>query len=261
MNQPSRLRLAGVVALFLLSFLLPAKLALPYGRLDWARFSAGYYDPPEYNLLINAGGPQVVDSQGAVWLADQPFAPGGWGYVGAGAHVNTTTQPIGHTNDPTLFQTQRANMTEYRVTLPRGRYRVFLGFAELQFPNRGQRKFNVAVEGQSWLSAYDIVKERGFLEAQDEHDDFFVLDNQLNVQFSSVVQEPVVNTVQVRMRSPGCGDDVNCDGAVTVLDVQGAANNWGRTSSGFMVPAGDRNLDGQVDVVDVQGVAAAWGGV
>ena len=181
MKQPSRLRLAGVVALFLLSFLLPAKLALPYGRLDWARFSAGYYDPPEYNLLINAGGPQVVDSQGAVWLADQPFAPGGWGYVGAGAHVNTTTQPIGHTNDPTLFQTQRANMTEYRVTLPRGRYRVFLGFAELQFPNRGQRKFNVAVGEPSWLRGSSILNERGTPEWQAWNDDFILLYKQQNV--------------------------------------------------------------------------------
>ena len=104
---------------------------------------------------LNAGGPALTTSFGA-FAADQ--------YASPSSRTASTTAAITGTDDPALYQTERYSTTgtlRYAVPVANGRYSVVLHFAEIYWTQPGQRVFNVAVEGESRLTNYDIVREVG----------------------------------------------------------------------------------------------------
>jgi subtilisin family serine protease len=122
---------------------------------------------PAYRTGVDAGGTAgFTDTADDSWVADQAWAPGGFGYVGPG-FVETSTKPISGTDDDNLFQTQRTGMAAYRFdNLPAGSYQVELNFAELrQNFTPGKRVFDVSINGTMVLPGYDIAAAVGTLSA------------------------------------------------------------------------------------------------
>ncbi|MET0866312.1 MAG: carboxypeptidase regulatory-like domain-containing protein [Nakamurella sp.] len=119
---------------------------------------------PAYRQGINAGGGSYVDAAGDSWSDDRAWTPGGYGYLGAG-WTGTSRQPIANTDDDSLHQTQRESTSGYRFdNLPGGTYLVELDFTELRRTLApGRRVFDVAINGQIVLSAYDPVAAVGTL--------------------------------------------------------------------------------------------------
>jgi len=145
---------------------------------------------------VNCAGSQLTDSGGVVWQADRPFTTGSWGYING--QTASTTQPIGGTTDPALYQTQRYNVSSYRFTVPNGAYVVTLKFAETyQYAGIGSRVFNVRIEGQPVLTNFDIVAAVGRFQATDRSFITAVSDGVLQIDFYSVVGPPAVNAIQV----------------------------------------------------------------
>ena len=72
-----------------------------------------------------------------VWMPEQPYSPGSWGYVGG--HVfamkDTNLQKFGSnqnilgTNDDPVYATQRVGLSDFKLDLPDGKYQVTLLFA------------------------------------------------------------------------------------------------------------------------------------
>ena len=125
---------------------------------------------PAYWVGIDAGSTTgSTDRAGDFWVADRAWAPGGYGYVGAG-WVNSSRQAISGTDDDALYQTQREGTAGYRFdALPAGTYDVELSFAELRrgLPV-GRRVFDVKINGELELFNHDVVAEVGSL-AADRH--------------------------------------------------------------------------------------------
>ncbi|MEK7412804.1 MAG: malectin domain-containing carbohydrate-binding protein, partial [Planctomycetota bacterium] len=116
----------------------------------------------------------LTDSQGRVWLHDQPHADGYWGWDGHWVSINdnwktsaiTTTAAVTGTTDPALFQQYRTfndatNVTTYRIPLANGGYTVKVGMADMLSTAAGQRLLNTKVEGQAWLTAFDAYQQYG----------------------------------------------------------------------------------------------------
>ncbi|MEG1587192.1 MAG: glycoside hydrolase family 2 TIM barrel-domain containing protein, partial [Bacteroidales bacterium] len=75
-----------------------------------------------------------------IWIPEQAYRPGSWGYIGGKPYHKTTkygSQPtseidiIGTENDP-IFQTQRIDIEAFKMDVPDGQYAVYLYWAELE---------------------------------------------------------------------------------------------------------------------------------
>src|ERR1035437_1044160 len=104
---------------------------------------------------INAGGPAV-----APFAADNSFSAGNTFSSTAAINLTGVTNPA----PQAVYQTIRWNASfNYTLTgLTAGSsYQVRLHFAELSFTAAGQRKFNVAINGTTVLTAFDIFAQVG----------------------------------------------------------------------------------------------------
>ena len=107
---------------------------------------------PAFSLKVNCGG----TAQAGDWVADT-------GYAG-GTAKSTTAAIADATNAPqAVYQTRRyaSALTYSFADVPDGNYTIRLYFAELYSNAAGQRRFNVAIEGQTTLTNFDIFLEAG----------------------------------------------------------------------------------------------------
>jgi YVTN family beta-propeller protein len=110
---------------------------------------------------INSGGSTYTDSLGNVFVADQAFVGGNFGFVGGNAYPQG--QAITGTLDPALYNSIRASLTTigYRFDgLAAGDYTVTLHFTELR-ANSGERIFDVVAEGNVLLDDFEILAAAG----------------------------------------------------------------------------------------------------
>ncbi len=111
-----------------------------------------------FNLLLDGGSGNYSDNSGNLWLADQAYASGGFGYVtGEGGTQATSSLPVSGTANPGLYQTYRYGSTlGFEFTLPAGAYQVTLKFADFISTGRGQNVMNVASQGLTVVQGLDV---------------------------------------------------------------------------------------------------------
>jgi len=151
-----------------------------------------------YMMNVNCGG--------SVWYEDyspdKVFTEGSWGWIGGQAgDVTDTALTIADTDDDYVFQWQRYAMDAYQFTVPNGRYRVVLQFAELAWwrMNSGDRVFSVALEGVKVVDNYDMLAAGVKYTAYSFENEVEVSDGQLDVTFEANSQYygPVINGIRV----------------------------------------------------------------
>ena len=112
-------------------------------------------------VAINSGGPAVSNSGGGdvSFVADEDYANGGT------AVTTNTISTAGVTNaaPAAVYQSERAGVFTYTIPgLSAGtQYSVLLHFAEFYWTAAGSRVFNVAINGTSVLSNFDIYALAG----------------------------------------------------------------------------------------------------
>ena len=145
---------------------------------------------------VNAGGPDYTDSLGQLWQSDSGFYNTGNDY--------TTTDAIGGTSDPTLYQSERwdnspAPEMTYNFTVDPGQYKVRLHFADIYNGTAfvGGRVFDVLIEGQELLSDFDIFAETGFLSATTKELVTDVADTAVTIDFIHQVENPKISAIEI----------------------------------------------------------------
>ena len=109
--------------------------------------------PQSDTWRINCGGGDLADPEGNKWREDIGFTSGDT--AGAG-------QPITGVKDPELYATERwGSEFSYRLSVPAGKYKVTLKFAETYVHKPGERVFDVLLNGNTVLDHFDILKEAG----------------------------------------------------------------------------------------------------
>lgn len=124
---------------------------------------------------------------GAVWIPEQEYTKGSWGYVGGrkynrwywdGEFRPMYDQNILGTENNPLFQTQREDIESFRADVPDGQYFVYLYFAELAFKADGtpikhifegdhtdvyetERVFDVNINGTPVMTSFNMMEEVG----------------------------------------------------------------------------------------------------
>ncbi len=98
-------------------------------------------------IRIHCGGPQITDSSGNVWLADNA------------QNHNTTNAAIANTSMPALYQTEAWSKStlQYQFPVQNGPVTVKLHFAEYYWTRPGQRTFNIVINGTTYFPSFDIL--------------------------------------------------------------------------------------------------------
>jgi len=99
-----------------------------------------------------------VDANGNTWSADNQ-----------GNHAETTAA-IANTNLPALYQKESwsTGTLQYQFNVPTGVFNVKLHFAEFYLTQRGQRVFNIVINGTTVYPNFDIAGLTGANTALDE---------------------------------------------------------------------------------------------
>ncbi|MBC6989261.1 malectin domain-containing carbohydrate-binding protein [Hymenobacter sp. BT491] len=128
---------------------------------------------------LNSGGGALTTSIGA-FATDQYFSPNPGSTYSTGSAIAGTT-------DDALYQTERFGTNfSYALPVANGTYTVKLHFAEIYWTAVGQRVFDVSLEGNKVLSAYDIFKKVGTNVATVESFPVTVSDGTLNLNLTSL---------------------------------------------------------------------------
>lgn len=141
-------------------------------------------------IRINAGAGSYTDPANNIWAADNSYSGGGtW----------SVTNNITNTTTPTLYQTCRWGTFTYQIPVANGSYTVKLKFAEISLNAAGQRVFNVAINGSTVLSNFDIFAQAGgkFI-ALDKSFPVTVSNGQIAIQFTNgSSNSPMVNAIEI----------------------------------------------------------------
>jgi hypothetical protein len=144
---------------------------------------------PSGAIRVNSGGPAYTDPLGRSWSADTGFS---------GGSIYSTTSTIAGTSTPVLYQDERYGAFSYQFPVVNGGYTVNLKFADLYFTTPGQRVFNVAINGQTVLSNFDIVAAAGGgFTAVDEPVTINVTNGTITIQFIAVQNTPTVSAIEI----------------------------------------------------------------
>jgi hypothetical protein len=148
--------------------------------------TSGAFSP----IRVNSGGPAYTDTQGNVWSADTGFT---------GGSTDSTTAAITNTTDQTLYKSERWDTCTYSFSVPNGTYTVTLKFAEIYWTSAGQRIFNVAINGTTVLSNFDIVAQAGAAnKALDKPFTVTTTTGNISIQFiTGTADLPKISAIQI----------------------------------------------------------------
>jgi hypothetical protein len=144
-------------------------------------------------IRIDAGASApYTNAAGEVWLADQGFADGDT--VDRGSDVQ-----IANTDDPAIYRTEHYGMTSFSQAVPNGKYTVKLHFAETfdDITGPGQRVFSFNVGGHEFKDFDVYAKAGGAKRAYVETTDAEVTDGKLAITFTTNVQSPEINGIEI----------------------------------------------------------------
>lgn len=155
-------------------------------RMVPSDFRSGSLEFTEMNVML--GSKRYFEDRTAemVWIPEQEYRPGSWGYVGGYAARTKTRHgslpcsdiDVLNTDQDPVFQTQRRGLEGFRADVPDGQYYVYLYFSELVSSReketlaynlgndaigeeKGERVFDVVVNGTTVMKDFDITAECG----------------------------------------------------------------------------------------------------
>ena len=178
--------------------------------------------PGEYVYRVNCGGPDYIDGQGNLWMADvHQTTPHTWGSVSWTdefegmspfyASQRRTFDPILNTREATLYQTFRYGMNKLRFhfPIPDGTYKVDLHFVEPWYGTGGGlncanwRNFDVAINGQTVIDDLDIWSEAGHDRALIKTVEVSVAGGELILHFPEVKSgQALISAIAIRSEEP-----------------------------------------------------------
>ena len=150
-------------------------------------------DVVPFDLYINAGSGDYVDSDGNTWVADTYF-------TGGKVFILQRSQSIAGTVEDPLYKTERYGRMQYDIPVPfNGDYSVKLHFAEtyLVIQSIGKRIFDIEIENKLARSQLDIFSSVGSATALIESFETKVTDGTLSIKFIPSKENPKVNAIEI----------------------------------------------------------------
>jgi len=193
-------------------------------RLVPNKFSEFKNDFYELNVLLGSKRIYEDRTKSQVWIPEQEYTVGSWGYVGGKPYRPKTRHgslpsselDIKDTEDDPIYQTQRIGIKKFRLDVPNGKYVVSLYWAELESDieheklvyNLGDDKvsdrvsdrvFNVLINDHYVEKKFNLKDQFGAEKAISKKYEVIVINGEgISIDFQSVKGVPVLNAFRIR---------------------------------------------------------------
>lgn len=155
---------------------------------------------PFRELGVNVGGKAQYADEGGIWIGDQAYTAGSFGYVGGAQAIFDKDLPITGSRRTPLYFTYRSGLSAYRLDVPDGEYDVELMFAEPS-AKPGERVFGVAINDRTLVERLDLSATHGIARAATYSSRTSVTGGTgIAVRFTPVRGQPILNAIHVRKR-------------------------------------------------------------
>jgi beta-galactosidase len=156
-------------------------------------------NPREVDLAINCGSNvQYHPGGNTVWLADQPYVPGGFGYVGGERVMLQKDIALKGTGDPALFFQYLFNPESYHFDLPDGKYLVQVMYTEPELPGE-QRIFEITCNDQSQITCEVAPRDPLSTSAQQAVLNVTASGGKgIRIRFRAISGEPVISAIRIK---------------------------------------------------------------
>ena len=194
--------IAAIVALLVVvfgavRFFSRSKSSYPPGAVTSPPLNATQPSPQDaaqvpLRLLAGYDGSPKIDSAGAYWQADR--------YFHGGAAFRRPDSPVLKTSDPMLFDYWRTNDFTYDIPLAPGPYELHLFFVASPQDDPKSSFFNVSLNGQPLLSAFNISFDALGANIADERvfkDIYPDKDGILHLKFFMDRSSPTLNALEI----------------------------------------------------------------
>jgi hypothetical protein len=148
---------------------------------------------PDGIYRVKAGSTDpFTDSAGHVWQAEV-------GFDGGDVVARDASTAIAETKDAGLFLSEHYSMTSFSVSVPNGKYIAKLYFAETYdgISGAGQRVFSYNVQGKHEVKDLDLFAKYGANHAYVDTVPVEVTDGKFTVTFTSNVENPEINAIEL----------------------------------------------------------------
>lgn len=156
-------------------------------------------NPREVDFAVNCGShAQYQSGEGTVWMADQPYAPGRFGYTGGERTMLQKDIALKSTQDPALYFQYLLDPEGYQFDLPDGKYIVRVLFAEPELAG-SPRIFEISCNDHSQVRCE--VDTRDPLSTSAQQSVMTVTatgGNGISLRFRAITGEPVISAIQIR---------------------------------------------------------------
>lgn len=170
-------------------------------------------------LGINVGSKCFFESEESnfVWLPDQPYREGSWGYIpsgdSSGNAAKSTQTEIRNTLDGPLFQTLRTELSGYRFDVPDGMYEVELLFTDIFRESQSavyllgagnartvntNSSFHIKINGQLVEEAFSPAKDSGYFCAVKKRFVVPAVDDKVEVTFEKLNGQCFLSAIKIR---------------------------------------------------------------
>lgn len=180
---------------------------------------------PEVIFAVNVGGTEQKGG-GVTYQADENSLHRN----SEGSTQNTPTFDVANTNLDDVYRYVRWGAElRYKIPIANGKYKVFLMFSENNFSAAGQRTFDVTIEGEKRLSAYDIFAEAGGRRTakQQAVNNVEVTDGFLNINFTAIKDKASIAGIRVQTIPQANSAIINC-GTLNDECAQGFITDFGQ---------------------------------
>lgn len=168
-------------------------------NVNWFTFTRTYQADEKPLLAVNCGG-QSEDGL----LSDQTFVKGSWGFEGKSETMVGDDTIYYNCNLPNCMKSSRYSNAEdgalrYKFTVPDGKYKVELFFAETTDTVYNASPFNVCINGEEVLSNFDILKAAGGPKraVMKSFTNIRVKNKSIQIEFTSLAKRASVSAIKI----------------------------------------------------------------
>ncbi|RAJ24661.1 glycoside hydrolase family 2 TIM barrel-domain containing protein [Pedobacter cryoconitis] len=187
------------------------------------KFSDQHVPFKEMNVLLGAKRFYIDETTHQIWMPDQPYKKGSWGYIGGEAFKGTNNRMsygsdknILETDSDPVYQTQQVGIEQFKLDVPDGEYELSLYFAELiggvtkealayNLDNNHQKEvvkqriFKVSVNGETFLENLNLAADYGYTTAVKKRTRITVQGGKgITLDFKTIEGVPVLNALGLR---------------------------------------------------------------
>lgn len=177
----------------------------------------------DINILLGAKRFYIDNQEHQLWMPDQPYRKGSWGYIGGEPFKGTNNRIsygsdkniLGTENDP-VYQTQQVGIKQFKFDVPDGEYDLSLHFAELiggelkealayNLDNNHKKEveekrvFSVSINTIPFMEQVNLAADFGYATAIKKKTRVTVQGGKgIVVDFIAIEGKPVLNAIQLR---------------------------------------------------------------